>query len=287
MELALGTAQFGSPYGVSNSHGIVSQASAYDILETARESGIEILDTAPAYGEAEAVLGDIGTHGFSVISKILVPKKMTARPQDYVRRSVTTTLSRLNTEKLSGLLVHNPEYLTQPHGWEIYQEMLRLRGEGLIDKVGVSVYSPSVFCRLAERFQFDLVQCPVNVLDRSSEQHSFQQRISESGAKLMARSAFLQGLLLQDLDKLPKYFDPWRDLLGGFENWAMENRMSKLEACLVYVKSAPGVDILAVGVETSSQLRSILSALEAPSVQVPSSLKSEDPNLTNPSRWKL
>jgi len=49
--LALGTVQFGLSYGVANTQGKVAYKDAEIMLELARDSGIDTLDTAIAYGE--------------------------------------------------------------------------------------------------------------------------------------------------------------------------------------------------------------------------------------------
>ena len=59
-KLALGTVQFGLKYGVANRGGKVSCGEANEILQTARISKINTLDTAIAYGNSEAVLGECG-----------------------------------------------------------------------------------------------------------------------------------------------------------------------------------------------------------------------------------
>lgn len=60
MKIALGTAQFGMDYGVSNLTGQTSMNIVKQILKTAQEYGIDCLDTAHAYGNAESVLGSTG-----------------------------------------------------------------------------------------------------------------------------------------------------------------------------------------------------------------------------------
>ena len=56
-KLCLGTVQFGLPYGVTNQAGQVTEEEVRRILHLAASSGINMLDTAQAYGTAESVLG--------------------------------------------------------------------------------------------------------------------------------------------------------------------------------------------------------------------------------------
>ena len=64
--LGLGTAQLGVAYGISNRSGRPSEAEASAILECALEQGIDTIDTAPAYGESEALLGRLLPAGADV-----------------------------------------------------------------------------------------------------------------------------------------------------------------------------------------------------------------------------
>ena len=70
MRLALGTVQFGLAYGVSNQEGKVSDSELSAILSLARQLGIDTLDTAQAYGDAEQRLGAQQTGDFFVVNKL-------------------------------------------------------------------------------------------------------------------------------------------------------------------------------------------------------------------------
>ena len=69
MKLSLGTVQFGKKYGISNTSGIVSYNEAENILNTAKDAEIKMLDTANDYGESENILGSIGVNEFDIVSK--------------------------------------------------------------------------------------------------------------------------------------------------------------------------------------------------------------------------
>ena len=57
MKLAIGTAQFGLNYGISNTQGQVDKAQVADILSLGASLGIDTLDCAGAYGNSEQILG--------------------------------------------------------------------------------------------------------------------------------------------------------------------------------------------------------------------------------------
>ena len=55
--LSLGTVQLGMPYGLNKAAGKPDQLCANQVLNQALNSGVNWIDTAAAYGDAETVLG--------------------------------------------------------------------------------------------------------------------------------------------------------------------------------------------------------------------------------------
>ena len=58
IKLALGTAQFGSDYGISNQTGRAKSNEILAILDLAWENGINTLDAAKSYGNSEEAIGN-------------------------------------------------------------------------------------------------------------------------------------------------------------------------------------------------------------------------------------
>ena len=71
-KIILGTVQFGLDYGINNNNGKPSNETVFNILNTARQNGIEILDTAEAYGSA---IPTIGEYHHESISKFKIVSK--------------------------------------------------------------------------------------------------------------------------------------------------------------------------------------------------------------------
>ena len=105
MKLALGTVQFGLDYGITNQNGKISDSEASKIIHAASHTNISLFDTANAYGDSEARLGQL-TNGYShcqFISKFSINKKNKINIEQVVQRS----LYKLNSPALYGLLFHN------------------------------------------------------------------------------------------------------------------------------------------------------------------------------------
>lgn len=58
-QLALGTVQFGLPYGIANRAGQVTRSEAKAMLQLAAIKSIDTLDTAISYGDSELVWANL------------------------------------------------------------------------------------------------------------------------------------------------------------------------------------------------------------------------------------
>ncbi len=285
--LALGTVQFGIPYGISNQQGKVSLDAATEILNYAHIAGISTLDTAIAYGDSENRLGEIGVKDWRIISKLPEIPIATNDVLNWVRESVNGSLHRLKIPCLYGLLVHRPQQLLSNTGQEIYNALNLLKKEGLVDKIGISIYSPTELEELCNRFSFDLIQAPFNIFDRSLKQSGWLSRLKLGGVEVHIRSVFLQGLLLMNPPNRPAYFNRWQPIWTEWEKWLYTNNLTALQACLSFVLSDPDIDRVVVGVDSLSQLQEILAATTIEVVKPPDKLCCDDPDLINPARWQL
>jgi aryl-alcohol dehydrogenase-like predicted oxidoreductase len=285
--LAIGTVQFGLPYGVANQTGQVSHEEASTILDTAWTAGIDTLDTAIAYGESEKVLGDIGVEQWNVISKLPAVPEESENISSWIQKSVNETLNRLGMPKLRGLMLHQPQQLLGMHGDEIYKTLIKLKKLKKVEKIGISIYSPDELDVIWPKFQFDLVQGPFNILDRRLYTSGWLTKLNNLGCEVHVRSIFLQGLLLMDDTKRRNLFKRWGPLWELYNNWLHEHATKPLEACLSFVGSYSGIDRVVIGVDGLDQLQEIITAVNVPTTIPPNTLICDDLDLINPSRWDM
>jgi aryl-alcohol dehydrogenase-like predicted oxidoreductase len=289
MKLALGTVQFGLNYGIANQSGQISLAQAREVLALASLHGIADLDTAIAYGDAEARLGQIGVQGFRVITK-LPPLPATLRAGvgdvgDWGKAQLAASLKRLGVGSVYGLMLHRSTDLLGPQGPALIQALEDLQSEGWVQKLGISIYAPSELDAVMPLARWGLVQAPFNLLDRRLQTSGWLQRLKDLGVEVHARSAFLQGLLLTSADALPAKFLPWVALWQRWQTWQSATACSALGACLAFVQSFSEVDRVVVGVDGPAHLQGILAALREPPPPYWPEIASEDDRLVNPSRW--
>ena len=283
--LALGTAQFGLPYGIANQAGQVAQAEARVMMQLALINGMNTLDTAVAYGDSEKCLGKVGTQGFNVITKLPAVPDSCADIDSWVKQQVNASLLRLGVAQVYGILLHRSEQLLGSNGAALYQALQDLKSIGLVHKVGISIYAPSELEKLIPNYCFDLVQAPFNLVDQRLYRSGWLQRLKDSGVEIHSRSAFLQGLLLMPQADIPSKFSPWANLWRVWHSWLAAHNISALQASLAFPLSFPGIDRVIVGVDSVCQLTQIISASNPPKNVPPPNLQCDDVNLINPMNW--
>lgn len=285
--LALGTVQFGLPYGVSNTRGQVGRAEVAEILDAAGAAGVDLLDTAQAYGESEAALGSClktSPRKFAVVTKIKdVPAGM-------VRESLRASSDRTGVGRFYGVLMHTfDEHLAHP---DRYRALLEAKRAGLAGKTGFSLYHPEQAERLlAGKAEFSLVQVPYSLLDRRFER--VFPALKAAGAEIHVRSVFLQGLLLMRPAELPAGLSRVAPKVEAIQAYARANDWTPAAVCAGFALANPLVDRVVIGVDGPAALRENLRALAAlPDGALPGldaelgGLAETDENLLLPQNWK-
>jgi aryl-alcohol dehydrogenase-like predicted oxidoreductase len=284
-KLALGTVQLGLPYGISNFSGQTSLAEARNMLKFALANGLDTLDTAIAYGDSEMRLGEVGTQGFKLVSKLPALPDGCANVGAWVKRQTEESMSRMGVNSIYGMLLHKPDQLLGPNGVLLYQALQALKDRGQVQKVGVSIYSPSELDKLTQNFHFDLVQAPFSLVDRRLHSTGWMQRLKDDGVEVHTRSVFLQGLLLMAATDIPNKFAKWNDLWRTWHKWLADCGGSAVQACLAFPLSFCEIDRVVVGANSLSQLAQIVSAANGQAIDRLPDLRCEDENLINPARW--
>ena len=146
--LGLGTVKLGRDQGLKYPAGftIPDDRSATQLLAQARGLGINLIDTAPAYGRSEERLGQLlqgQRHDWLICSKVGEEFDQGQSHFDFspehTRHSVLRSLRRLNTDVIDIVLVHSDgNDLHIIHDLGTLQVLEQLKREGLIRAFGMS-----------------------------------------------------------------------------------------------------------------------------------------------------
>lgn len=145
--IGLGTVKFGRNQGVKypQQFELPSDNEILDLLAYAKDLGINLLDTAPAYGISEERLGKLlkNRHDWILCTKVGEEfvngeSKFDFSPE-WTRKSIERSLKRLNTDVLDIVLVHsNGEDKKIIEENAIFDTLSELKKSGLIRAYGMS-----------------------------------------------------------------------------------------------------------------------------------------------------
>jgi len=286
-KLALGTAQFGLDYGISNKKGKVPHETVRDIIKAAYLADIKFLDTAALYGNSELILGQIGVKNFKIIGKI---PKLIDTDISYAKvllTNVKESLFRLNIKFFEALLFHSPTQLMQSNSG-IYLEALKsLKDLNLVKKIGISIYTKNNLPSEKLLKSIDIIQLPLNIVNRSLDENGTLKKLKDYNIEIHARSVFLQGLLLIPYDDLSDYFSPWKPQWRQWHKDLIKHNTNPLRECLLFVKKNQYVDKVIVGVTSVKELKQIIESFNYPTSGMDNEfMRNNDERLINPQNWK-
>ena len=293
MKLALGTAQFGLPYGVANITGRPCDDEVRSILRAAQAAGVQVLDTACLYGESEATLGRClpPAHRVHIVTKTPKFPGMDGNAAVQLLESAfAVSCERLRMQQLYGLLTHDAGDLLGPAGDALWKAMRRLRAVGRVTRIGASVYSGAQIDALLHRYPLDLIQLPLSLLDQRLVQGGQLDRLAAANVEVHARSAFLQGALLMPVDQLPQHLAGLRPFVARVAERAATHGISTLQAALRFVAGLPQVAAVVCGVDSRGHFGELVEVLRSPHPALPAqeaaACACTDAALIDPSRWR-
>src|SRR5206468_4280804 len=146
-EISLGTVEIGMPYGIARD-GVApppDEAEASKLLHCALDLGVNLIDTARAYGESEAIIGRAlrdRRKEFFLVSKVLSYHDQNldcAALRERITSSVHQSLALLQTDCVDVMMIHSAP-VEAIKGGEALSILKKLKQQGHIRAVGASVY---------------------------------------------------------------------------------------------------------------------------------------------------
>ena len=272
--LALGTAQLGFAYGLSNRVGQPTKSDAKAILSVAFDGGVNVLDTAYLYGDSEALIGEVvsslsAPHDLVIVTKLkkipLDRELGAAELRAEVDESIHTSLKRLRLESVPVYLMHNPQHLTA-FGGSIVEQLLRLREQGLVRHVGISIYTAEEADMALNTEGIEALQVPFNVFDQRLVRSGLFERAGAKNVAVFVRSVYLKGVVVMDVDEVPEYLDQAIPLKRRLDDVCAKFGRPVTEVALKYPLTVTSGTSVLTGVEQVSQMRANLKLFDSPAL---------------------
>jgi aryl-alcohol dehydrogenase-like predicted oxidoreductase len=292
---ALGTAQLGMSYGVANVAGRPSATLAAEIVAAALEGGVRCFDTAQAYGDSEAVLGQaLAAHRLGAEARIVtkLPPDLAELAPAEVKQAVRASLDRLGVAQVAVLMLHREDQLPLLDG-PIGHALLELQAEAIVGAIGVSAYAPARALLALAHPAVTAIQIAANLFDRRIVRSGVVLAGNRRQADVFIRSIYLQGLALLPLERVPEGIAQGRQAVGTLQAFCAERGLSPKAFALGYARCRFAGTTQVIGAETPEQLQENLALFGRP---LPDQSLVDDwdatwpldlEELVNPSLWQV
>ena len=264
-EISLGTVELGMDYGipVQGEQRRPSEADAARTLNCALDLGINLIDTARAYEESEAIIGRAlksRRNEYILATKVtsLSWESYTGRElRERVEASITESLRVLQTDIIDLLYIHNATPELIQHG-EIVEIMQRAREAGYARFIGTTTYGEAAPLAVLEDGRFDCIQVAYNLLDRQ-----FEERVlplaQANDIGVVIRSVLLKGALTYRYAHLPEELRELREAVNKVNSLRSAQNSSLPELAYRFVLAHPAVSTALVGTGRVHELEEIVS----------------------------
>ena len=259
MKLILGAVQFGMKYGIANRDGKPALDEAFKTFDVAWSHGVRTLDSAQTYGQANEIIGKYhATHSnrFLVINKILRHPQSSAD----VLSSLSNELKIMKIDCFDCIMFHHAASVPKDFSKSFLDD---LETAQITERVGLSIERPQDYYALHDRFHFDVVQLPLNFLNQNFMRDEFLDELKRNNIEIHARSAFLQGLLLEDVSSVPSYLKDLKPNINSFQKDCIALGITFATACLLYLLEKKVVDHIVIGAQNAVQMQQIIEAYKS------------------------
>lgn len=283
-KIVIGTANFDKIYGIQKRK-LPKKIINSKILKILLRSKIKFLDTAFDYDNK--LFKGSNLKRFKIINKVKLPKK---KIDFYIKNFENIVISKLKTlgiDHFDYLLIHKSNDLKGKNGQIFLNKILNLKRNKYIKKVGVSIYEPKELLMIYKNFIPDLVQAPLNIFDQRIINSNFYDLIKKNDTKLQIRSIFLQGILLKDINELKKMKVNKKLItkISTFEQLCKKNNISRLEACVSFVKNIKDIKFITIGFNSDIELKQILKSFKSKKKIYLKQFNIVEKKLIDPRKW--
>jgi aryl-alcohol dehydrogenase-like predicted oxidoreductase len=252
--LALGTANFGSRYGISRNLS-PSITEARRILSWA-VGEVDELDTSLDYKGSHKVVSEFAG-SFQITSKINL---------DHVAATVELTdrISRicdeLGKDKIERVLLR-PHTKDPLFTVEAIQKLRHIQSKGAIGDFGLSIYDTSELRYFSKALDSDLTfQVPLNFFNRSFQEEYASNSSVFANSRFYVRSIFLQGLLLMNPNEVPANLQDARYHIKVLRQELATLGTSVIEATMAFIKDQSWITGIVLGVNNRRNLKENIEA---------------------------
>lgn len=286
-KIIIGTANFNLKYGI-NDFKFKKKELKFVLFKNLLKKKIDYFDTSFNYNLTNNFLKNFKFENSKIITKFSLPK---TKIDTYLKNFEKKIIEQRIIYKISSfeaILFHNVLDLKSMYSEKILKILFELKKKGIVKKIGVSIYSPDDLKVVFSKFNPDIVQAPINIFDQRLLKSKWLKVIKKNKILIQARSIFLQGSLVKDLSRSNRINMNIKMInkIKKFHNWCNKKKISRVEACVIFIKNINFIDHIVVGIDSNKDLNEILKALNKRRKINVEQFSTLNQNLIDPRKWK-
>lgn len=174
------------------------RAERRQVIQAMLEGGARLIDTAPSYGTAESVTGDLLAE-MQVRDRIFLATKVRAAGRDSASAEMQQSLRRLRTDKIDLMQIHNVGYVDRGETASQLAQLREWKGRGVFRYIGVThsqdqARANDQLMDLMRREKLDFIQVNYSLAERSVEQRLLAAA-ADTGTAVLVNLPFARGKL--------------------------------------------------------------------------------------------
>jgi predicted oxidoreductase len=241
-----------------------------ELIETALDCGMNLIDTADVYGldwggsgfgSCEELLGKVLAARPALRHRMVLATKggiWPGRPYDssrtYIRDACDASLRRLRTDVIDLYQIHRPDPFTHPG--ELGEALGQLVESGKVREIGVSNYSPAQVMALQAHLPVELatVQPEFSAAHLDPIRDGVADQCNELGLTMLAWSPLAGGRLMSGEGVRP-------ELIAVLDDLAEREHTDRASIAFAFVLTLPARPVAIVGTQNPDRLRAATGAL--------------------------
>lgn len=197
MKFGLGTAQFSKNYGFFKKK---IHKKSIALIFSSLNKQINLIDTAPSYGNCEEFIGKYANKKYKIITKIdKIKKKSKINIIEEINLKIKNSLNKLNRKSIYSIMFHNENDIKIIKKYNLCSFLDDLKQKHIIKKIGISIYSIDDLPRFLKVYKFDIIQIPLNLFTINKEIIKKLILLKKKYKfELHIRSVFYQGIIFKN-----------------------------------------------------------------------------------------
>jgi len=231
-KIIIGTANFNKYYGISKNRITKNQINA--LCNYAYRKKIYYMDTSSEYRNSNKIIKKLNSK--VIINTKILPDKNWVK-FNYCLKKIIKLKKNLGNKKIMTIYLHDESLIYKNYFAKIYENLIQLKKNGHYKKIGISIYNFETINFFIEKYKFDVVQCPFNILDQRLVRQNYYKILRKKKIEIHVRSIFLQGLLLNDFNFKDRKFRKLQEKILFLKNYANLKNINVLDLCMSFINS--------------------------------------------------